>query len=426
MERSQQDRRVRAVAVRRSILSYLTVRLLGKKFPGVLTGPLGLVYEKAFRRLPLPSENWMRIRPLLCGICGSDLSVVKGSSSLFLCPLISFPFVPGHEVIGIVSEAGQSATDLIGKRVVLEPALGCAVRELNDRCRSCASGSASLCERVTEGIISPGIQTGYCAATGGGWSEELIAHRCQVHPLPESVSDEEGVLVEPFSCSLHGALYLMNEWSDSRSVLIIGAGTIGLLTLIAIRSLESQSERPPMRVAVVARYKHQSEWARKLGADAVIGDSDVSDLYRALADYTGARIYKPPFGLPTVLGGFDAVIDCVGSQPSLNHSVRWARAGRPVLLLGMPAEPKVAWTAIWFKEVTVRGLYTYSQEHWNRRKVPTFTLALELITSKIANLSGLVTHIYPLSRWREALQTALQAGKAGAIKVALCPDETRL
>ncbi|MCS7223559.1 MAG: alcohol dehydrogenase catalytic domain-containing protein [Armatimonadetes bacterium] len=417
-----EQERFPAIAVRKSLWRFIIVRLFGARWTGVLTSPFGLVYSTQWARSPLPSKDWVRIRPLLSGICGSDLAVIKGTSSLYLAPLISFPFVLGHEIVGKVTEAGQGATDLLGKRVVVEPALGCFVREQQEPCAACASGFQSLCEKVTEGIISPGIQTGYCHDTGGGWSHEFLAHRSQVHIVPDHLADEVVVLTEPFACALHGAVRLLNEHPQVKNILVIGCGSMGLLTIAAIRALERQEGREPVRIVAVGRYDHQRHWAEKVGADLVVPDGPPVRLYPDLARESGASLHRPELGLPTVLGGFDAVIDCVGSQKSLNDSVRWARSGGSVLLIGMPAEPRVTWTAVWFKEVTVQGVYAYGVEEWIGRKIRTFSLALDLMASGTGDLTGFVSHIFPLSRWKEAVQTALRPGRYRSVKVALKPD----
>jgi threonine dehydrogenase-like Zn-dependent dehydrogenase len=110
----------------------------------------------------LPARDWVRVSPTLSGICGSDLSAIGGHASLYLDPLTSYPFVPGHEVVGTLGD---------GSRVVIEPALGCKVRGIEPPCPRCAEGRPGLCYNVTEGPIEVGLQTGYCADTGGGWGK---------------------------------------------------------------------------------------------------------------------------------------------------------------------------------------------------------------------------------------------------------------
>ena len=141
--------------------------------------------------------------------------------------------------------------------------------------------------------------------------------------------------------------------------------------------------------------------------------------YRALQQLCGAQLFQPELGKPTVLGGFDGVFDCGGAQSSLDDAVRWARANGIVVVVGMPAQPKVSWASLWFKELRVLGAYAYGVEEWQGKRVRTFALALDLLEGGFVSLRGLVTHRFPLTQWRQAVQTALQAGRRCAIKVVL-------
>ena len=167
----------------RSAPKYLGARTLGSKAPGLLTGglaPLRLVTQKD----PEPTrEGWARVKPRLAGICGSDLSTISGRSSFYFSPLVSLPFVPGHEVVG---ELQDDCEDLVaGQRVVLSSVLGCAARGEDPPCEHCAAGQVGRCDRVTVGHLKPGLQTGYCTETGGGWSRLMLAHRSQLWPVPD-------------------------------------------------------------------------------------------------------------------------------------------------------------------------------------------------------------------------------------------------
>ena len=169
---------------------------------------------------------------LLSGICGSDLATISGKSSFYFSPLVSLPFVPGHEVVG---ELLDDVDDLPqGTRIALEPVLSCLARGL-DPCDNCKTGRNGRCDRVTTGHVSAGLQTGYCADTGGGWSKMFVAHRSQLHAVPDGLSDSKAVLLEPLSCAVHTALRANLE--PNANVVVIGAGTVGILTLLAIKEL---------------------------------------------------------------------------------------------------------------------------------------------------------------------------------------------
>ena len=120
--------------------------------------------------------------PRLSGISGSDLGAITGSASLYFSALVSMPFVPGHEVVGeLLDDCGDLPK---GTRVVLDSVLACAARGV-DPCPGCAAGQQNRCDHVTVGGLRPGLQTGFCADTGGGWGAELVAHRSQLHAVPD-------------------------------------------------------------------------------------------------------------------------------------------------------------------------------------------------------------------------------------------------
>src|SRR5437870_5176427 len=215
----------------RSVPRYVAARAVGERFPGLLAGPVAPL-RLVNRDDPRPrAEGWARVRPRLAGICGSDLSTISGRSSFYFSPLVSMPFVPGHEVVGELLDDVDGLT--AGTRVVIDPVLSCAARGL-EPCPSCTSGAPGRCDRITVGHVSPGLQTGYCADTGGGWSRQLVAHRSQLHAIPDRMSDARAVLVEPLACAVHAALRAAP--APGANVLLVGAGTVGVLTLLALRA----------------------------------------------------------------------------------------------------------------------------------------------------------------------------------------------
>ena len=358
----------------------------------------------------MPNGSWVRIQTRLSGICGSDLSTIRAKGSPYFSPMTSWPFVFGHEVVGEVSETGSEVTTVsVGDRVVLEPALCCPVRGIEPMCDLCKEGAYGNCEQVMHGVLAPGIQTGYCRDTGGGWSAEFIAHAFQLHRVPDEISDEEAVLVEPFSCCLHAALLARPD--DTDTVLVIGCGTIGLLTIAALRAIGSHC-----RILAVARYPHQQTFARDLGADEIIRDGRM--LYETIGNETGAERYKPEIGKPTVIGGVDTTFDCVGAAQTIDDALRLTRARGTVAVVGMPGIPSgVDWTSIWYKELNVLGAYAYGSETHEGGRIRTFELAMRLLETHGTRLMPLVTSTYPLARYRKAIQHAIQAGKEGAVKV---------
>jgi threonine dehydrogenase-like Zn-dependent dehydrogenase len=400
-----------ALELYRSLPRYVAARATGGRIPGILTGPaapLRLVNREEPRA---ERPGWARVRPTLAGICGSDLGAVTGGTSLYFSALVSMPFVPGHEVVGVLE---QDCADLsAGTRVVLDPVLGCAARGL-DPCEWCAQGATNRCDRITVGHIAPGLQTGFCADTGGGWGDVLVAHRTQLHPVPDTMSDERAVLVEPLACAVHTALRA--QVPEGATVLVTGAGTVGLFTTLALRELTRAG-----RITVVAKHGRQRDLARQFGATEVVAPDEV---LRGVRRATRAFRLSPDYSREYLLGGVDVGVDAVGSKDSLETVLRATRAGGRVVVAGMPA-PGADLSPVWFRELEVTGAYASAQsEHGLGQGAgsrPAFEVALDLAAT--APLEGVVGARYPLYRWREAVDHAQSAGRLGTVKVAFEIEE---
>jgi threonine dehydrogenase-like Zn-dependent dehydrogenase len=340
------------------------------------------------------------VKPRLAGICGSDLSTIDGTSSRYFEPIVSFPFVPGHEVV-----ADRTGTDG-GDRVVLEPVLGCVARNIDPVCAACARGDLGNCERIAFGDLEPGLQTGYCCDTGGGWSTLMVAHPSQLHPVPTAMSDEAAVMVEPTACAVHGALAAGLREGDT--VVVIGAGTLGLLTIAALRALT-----PAGIILSTAKYPVQRELALALGATTVV---EPAELARAVRRTTGTLALGDG-DIVRLAGGADAVVDCVGSEASLADALAVARPRGRITMVGMPGHVHVDLTGLWQREISLAGAYAYGTEtlaDGSRRR--TFDLAFELVES--ADLGRLLSATYPLDRYTDAISHAAGAGPRGGVKIA--------
>ncbi len=422
-----------AIVFNKSIPRYVALKLLGPKRAARIAiaknRVLCPVSLRAADPPELPSDEWLRVTPTLSGICGSDLGVICSKSSPYLSPLTSTPFVLGHEVVGVVSEIGnrvsahEDANGLPemseGSRVVLEPALGCVVRGIDPVCAACARHQPALCRNVTRGCIAAGIQTGYCRDTGGGWSNGFVAHRSQLHLIPDGMSDTVAVLAEPLACVLHGALRVSIR--DEDTVLVIGCGSIGLLTVAALRACGVRA-----RIVAVAKYDHQRELAARFGADLVLDAArrgDRRQRHRAWAETLGAELHYPEIGKPTVIGGADVTIDCIGSSDSIDDSVRFTAADGKVVLVGMPGIPSnIDWTAIWYKELSVHAAYAYGPEEpratafGEGKALQTWEIVGEVLKTWGERLASLVGEPFELADYRRAFQSALFTGHSGQAK----------
>jgi threonine dehydrogenase-like Zn-dependent dehydrogenase len=368
---------------------------------GVSVGPLRLA---EIDKPELPGDGWWRVRPRLAGICGSDLATLDAASSRYFEQIVSFPFVPGHEVVGDV-EGGP----LDGKRVVIEPVLGCVARGIDPPCAACAGGHKGRCERIAFGHLKAGLQTGYCADTGGGWSAGLVAHESQLHVVPDELSDEAAVMVEPAACAIHAALSAGPALPGAR-VVVLGAGTVGLLVVAALRQFAL-----PASILSIAKHPHQRRLASDLGADVV---AEPDELLRAVRRQTGTLAlsrHGSAGEIERLAGGADVVFDCVGSAQSLSECLAVTRPGGRIVLVGMPGVVRVDLAPLWQREIVLAGAYAYGTETRPEGERSTFDLAFELVAA--ADLGRLVSGHYPLECYEDALEQAGNAGRRGAVKV---------
>lgn len=358
----------------------------------------------------IPAEGWQRIRPLMSGICGSDLATVDGRSSLWFEPIVSFPFVPGHEVVALDEE---------DRRVVLEPVLGCVARGVTPLCPACADGRLGNCSNLTHGHVDAGLQTGYCCDTGGGWAPSMVAHVSQLHQVPDELDDRAAVMIEPTACAVHAALSAKVEPTDT--VAIIGAGTQGLSVTAALARWSA-----PAHLVIAAKYPEQRRLAAELAssaADTVVTVCAPSEITRAVRRATGTSIIPADRNHPNARlgGGADVTIDCVGNAASISTAIAMTRPGGRIILVGMPGVESLDLTPLWQREISLTGAYTYGTETLAGQRYRTFDLATELVAA--ADLGRLVSATYPLSRYADALEHAATAGPRGAVKIAFALND---
>lgn len=379
---------VKALVFDRKEARYAAASVASSVRPGSGAG-IGPLHLTDIEAPELPDAEWSRIRPILTGICGSDLSTIDGHASGYFDELVSFPFVPGHEVVGRTAE---------GARVVLEPVLGPASR--GEPSGGASPGDAEDYGYLLAGSIGDGIQVGFCSGTGGGWGEEFIAHSSQLHPVPDSMSDEAAVMLEPTAGGVHAAA---RAGVDGGTVVVLGAGTMGLVTIAALRAYTNAET-----IVAVAKYPIQKQFASELGADVVVAPSETA---RAIRRITGCRMIGE-----SLAGGADVTIDAIGNAASIEQAIGITRPRGRVLMVGMPGKVNIDLTALWHRETELIGAYTYGTDTWaDGTTIGSFERAIELAQS--ADLGRLVSAKYPIERYKDAIAHAAQAGPRGSIKV---------
>lgn len=409
---------MKALVFERNVPKYAAAMFAGSLRPGsgARVGPLRLAEVDVPE---LPGPDWVQVRPRLAGICGSDLSTIDGTSSRYFDPIVSFPFTMGHEVVAdLIDPATGTVAPDGSHRVVVEPVLGCVTRNISPVCAACAAGDLGNCVNIAFGALEPGLQSGFCCDTGGGWSTAMVAHRSQLHDVPAAMTDEAAVMVEPTACAIHGALAAGVR--PGETVVVLGSGTLGLLVLAALQHFTDADS-----IVAVAKHPHQRDLARAFGATHVI---EPDEIRRGVRRLTGAMALGDG-DITRLAGGADVVIDCVGSQASLGQALDVLRPKGRVAMVGMPGEITVDLTGLWQRELRLFGAYAYGTEQvgptgaaQTRR---TFDLAFELVEA--ADLGRLVSATYPLARFTDAVAHAADAGRRGAVKIAfdLRPEKER-
>ena len=380
---------------------------LGRFLPQLYYGPGSCLGLREVAPPSLPGPDWAAIQVEMAGVCGSDLALITLHSSPALSPFNSFPAVLGHEIYGRVAAAGARSGVREGDRVAIDPLLGCAVRGFQPPCAACARGEAGLCARMTDGALGAGMMLGFCKALPGGWSERLVAHKTQLVPVPNAISDEAAVLLEPLSVGLHAVLRRTPRAEEK--VLVIGGGPVSCAVLCGLALVENQAE-----ITNLALLPYQAELARRLGAHRAItpADGPVDDQVEKI---TGASRKKAILGPPTFVGGFDLVYDCVGTEQSLSSALRYVRPGGTLVLIGCAAVlRKIDLTMVWAHELTILGSYTYGLERPQGRR--TFEITAERIAGGRVPVEALVTHRFALEQYREAIVANLDRAGHRSVK----------
>lgn len=322
---------------------------------------------------PEPGPGEIRVRIRACGVCGSDLSC-------YAFGIYAPGVAPGHEMAGDVDALGKGVAGFSqGDAVVIEPLRTCGT------CRWCRSGRDSICpEAQIHGVQLP-----------GGFAEYVCVAAGRVFRAPAEIDARVAALAEPAAVCLHG--YDKGRFAPGMRVLVLGAGSVGLMSLVAGRHLGAGE------LWISARHQHQAELCRKLGADRVLAESEATP--EALAGLANAE--RP-----------DLVIETVGGQANTLHAAVEALApGGTVSVLGLfMGVPEVNTYTLFRKEATL----VFSNCYYHRQDDADFERAVKLLDACREPLAHLTTHSVPLTEIDRAY--ALAADKrAGVVKVSVVP-----
>jgi L-iditol 2-dehydrogenase len=317
----------------------------------VIDGPHRVAYREVEAPTPRPDEVLVRSRT--AGLCRTDMEMMTGD---FVDPRwVRFPVIPGHEWAGTIAEVGADVDGpRVGDRVVCEGMIPC------HRCRRCRAGATHWCEN--------GESLGFTRP--GGYAELVAVPGKVVHRLPDHVSFDAGVLIEPASVVLHGLEKARPV--PGEAVGVVGVGTLGSLA-ISLLALHS-----PARVVAYGVRAEELDLARRLGADDVVltsGDDVPDD------------------------GQLDLVVETAGAPAAIELATRLCRPGGRVVLLGIAGEGRTLTLPsdlLVGKDMALIGSIAYPAAVWSR--------VVGLVSAGVLALDPIVTHRFPAAAFADAVR----------------------
>ncbi len=316
------------------------------------------VMQMETRPKPVPGPGEVLVRVHSVGVCGSDVHYyTHGKIGPFV---VEKPLVLGHEMAGIIEEVGKGVSaSRVGERVAVEPGVP-------DRtCSFCRSGRYNLC---------PNVQFMATPPVDGAFVDYIVSPADFAFALPANVTLEEGAMIEPLSVGVYAVH--RSEMKVGQSVVILGAGPIGLVTLQSARAAGAGA------LIVVDLDASRLELAKKLGATATINptEQDTSEAILAL----------------TQGSGLDIVFEAVGSPKTAALAIHLVKRGGRVTMIGLPPEDNFPYplVAAMAKEADIVTVFRYAN---------VYPAAIALVSEGRINVKALITHRFSLEKAEEAL-----------------------
>ena len=317
----------------------------------VVVGSEGI--EVVTADVPQPEPDEAQVQTVLGGVCGSDTHAAAGEH-----PFVPLPYHPGHEVVGVVRAVGADVQDVrVGQRVTVEPTLPCW------HCKMCTTGRSNLCENL--------VFFG-CGYDQGGFADFFTIPANRLHVVPDEIDDLSAALIEPLSTPVHAARLAGDL--QGRKVVILGCGTIGLLTLAAVRHFGAET------VVMTDMLESKRTLAERLGADHTV-------------DAGSATVVQD---VRTALGeSADVVFDCVANRFTVPQAISMALKAGTVMVVGVPAgDVTIPLALVQDQQVRVQGSATYTAVD--------FATSIEMIAAGEVRSTDFITAQYPLDQTAEA------------------------
>lgn len=322
------------------------------------------------REIPKPKEDEVLVRIKSVGVCGSDIHYYnEGKIGSFV---VEKPLILGHECAGEVVEVGSKVKTLkVGDRVALEPGIPCR------RCLYCKTGRYNLCPDVVF-MATPPID--------GAFAEYVVHPEDFTFKLPDDISFDEGALIEPLSVGIYSAERAMIRPGDT--VLIFGAGPIGLVTLQAVKAYGAE------QVFIVDINDFRLSKAKELGADLIINSKS-----EKMEDY--------------IKDGVDVVFEASGNSSVISQTTKFAKRGGKVVFIGLASDDYIGINIneVSSKELDLLGIFRYAN---------VYKKSIDLLAKGKIDLKTLITHHFSLEKTQEALEFA-DKNKDKCIKVIVNP-----
>lgn len=322
----------------------------------VMTAPKSLSLRR--RSLPLVGDNEVLIRVHFCGICGTDISVYRGTRSK------DFPYSPGHEYTGVIESLRENVQRLtVGDRVTVNPNYICG------NCYFCRCREYNLCEEADIRVSS-----------NGGMAEYVSIDSNFVYKLPGTVSNLTGTLIESLACCLHALQGTILR--RRRLAVVTGAGTMGLLILEAMRNFDLAES-----ILVSEPIACKRDIASRLGASITVNPITES-LQQVVRQVS--------------LHGADLVVECSGDPQAIQQALYITRRGGEVILVGRPSEDvTLAGSPFVFarSEITLRGSTRFVPNDIER--------AIEWISDGKITVDCYIEDVFSLSSIKDAFEHAL-------------------
>lgn len=308
--------------------------------------------------VPVPAAGEVRVRTSYIGVCGSDTHAFHGTH-----PFIPIPYLPGHEATGVVEELGAGVdTVQVGDRVVVEPTLP------DWECKQCLGGNENLCEN---------LQFFGCGYREGGMADWFVIRADRLHHIPSTISDLGAALIEPLSTPVHAGR--IAGPLKGRTVVVLGAGTIGLLMLAVARYSGAS------KVVVTDPLASKRDAALRGGAGAVVdaADPDVVALVRAQLGESA-----------------DVVFDCVGVKSTTLAGIQMALKGGTVVIVGVPsADLELPMAIMQDRQIRLQGSATYVAQD--------YATSIEMIGSGAVRAEDFITGQFPLEQAEQAFAASV-------------------